>query len=464
MLILASAFASQSAEGACIAQNAAKRMVCYLPSWSKYRPSPGNMQVTDLDPCLCTHVIYAFVALSNNQISLNSDDTSLLPLLPAWKNTNPNIKILLSVGGGNAGTGLFTTMSSSAANINSFCQSAISYIRQYNLDGLDIDWEFPEASQQAQYSSLLQGCFNAFVAESKTSGKPRLLISAATAPDTPRLGGYKMSDLNLYLDMVNPMVYDMHGSWDGDVAHQSPLYGPEGAAVSLAKYVAGGVSPSKLNMPLAAYGRSTLGAATYTQEASLLAYFEVCIQLTNGWTSKMDLTVGAPKASSSDGTNWVYYDNPQSFALKSQYAVNASYGGGFTWDVSMDDFGNHFCNLGKFPLLNAAITTLNAGSSPAPATTTPSGPTKQPVTSQSIVTSAATKTASTSAATKAATTTGGNSGNVCAGKASGFVQVAGCTSYYQCYNSVGYLYNCPPGLLFNSAASACDWPANVKNC
>ena len=44
----------------------------------------------------------------------------------------------------------------------------------------------------------------------------------------------------------------------------------------------------------------------------------------------MDLTVGAPKASSSDGTNWVYYDNPQSFALKSQYAVNASYGGGFT--------------------------------------------------------------------------------------------------------------------------------------
>ena len=70
-----------------------------------------------------------------------------------------------------------------------------------------------------------------FVAESGSSGKSKLLLSAATAPDAGRMAAYDLPKLANYFDFVNPMTYDAHGSWDGNIAHHSPLLGYDGAVI-----------------------------------------------------------------------------------------------------------------------------------------------------------------------------------------------------------------------------------------
>ena len=94
----------------------------------------------DLDPCLCTHVLYSFVPMSNNALNPSSQDLDYFKRMSAWKSRNPNIKVIMSVGGWNEGSGNFNSISSTDATRTTFCQSVIKISRQYNLDGIDIDW------------------------------------------------------------------------------------------------------------------------------------------------------------------------------------------------------------------------------------------------------------------------------------------------------------------------------------
>ena len=67
--------------------------------WAGSRPSPANIQPEDFDPCLCTHVLYSFVPMSNNALAPTAQDLNLFARMNAWKQKNPNIKVSMSVGG-----------------------------------------------------------------------------------------------------------------------------------------------------------------------------------------------------------------------------------------------------------------------------------------------------------------------------------------------------------------------------
>ena len=49
-------------------------MVCYLGTWSVYRPERGSFKIENIDPNLCTHVVYAFVGLDASNNTLRSID------------------------------------------------------------------------------------------------------------------------------------------------------------------------------------------------------------------------------------------------------------------------------------------------------------------------------------------------------------------------------------------------------
>ena len=141
------------------------RIVCYFTNWSHKRPGQGQFNPEDLDPFLCTHVIFAFANL-NSEFKLipsePSDDKSdgksgLYDRVLALKSKNPNLKILIAVGGWMMGPTPFKTLTESSYRQTVFTFNVIEFLRKKGFDGLDVCWEFPRVDEDKErYSKLLK--------------------------------------------------------------------------------------------------------------------------------------------------------------------------------------------------------------------------------------------------------------------------------------------------------------------
>nr|CAD7429086.1 unnamed protein product [Timema monikensis] len=125
------------------------RVVCYFASWSLTRTGDDQYRIEDIDSSLCTHVIYAFADLANGYNRLNR-----------LKQQNPNLKTLIAVGGGSAGSAIFSQVFNSAALRATFVDSAANFVQQNGFNGLDVDWEFPGDGTGSQTSDKYAGVEN----------------------------------------------------------------------------------------------------------------------------------------------------------------------------------------------------------------------------------------------------------------------------------------------------------------
>lgn len=175
-----------------------KKIVCYYTNWSQYRPKKGKFVPENIDPFICTHIIFAFGWMKNNKVSSfdSMDDTKagkkgLFQRVTELKLQNPRLKILLAIGGWSFGTEKFKTMASNKYNRRIFIFSAFEFLRSRDFDGLDIDWEFPRGpDDKKNFVDLLKELREAFEAEAKEKKLPRLLLTAAVSAgaDTVKSG------------------------------------------------------------------------------------------------------------------------------------------------------------------------------------------------------------------------------------------------------------------------------------
>nr|XP_020857203.1 chitinase-like protein 3 isoform X2 [Phascolarctos cinereus] len=353
------------------------KLVCYLTSWAQYRPSPAFLFPEDLDPYLCTHLVYAFASMQNNRITPTerNDEEKMYPQLKSLKERNKELHILLSIGGWYFGTNRFTRMLSTFENRQTFIFSVTDFLRKHDFDGLDLFFQYPTfrgspKEDRGRFTSLIQELVVAFRNEAQATKRNRLLLTAAVSGDHNIINhAYDVSTIARLLDYISVLTYDFHGSWEVVTGHNSPLYGRNwennkvdylNCEVAMKIWKKKGAPPEKLIMGFPAYGRTFdilssnhgVGApafgpsspGNYTQESGFLAYYEGA---TIQWIKEQKVSYAYKKS------DWVGYDDVYSFISKAWFIKDENYGGAMVWSLDLDDFSGSFCGQGPFPLVKA---------------------------------------------------------------------------------------------------------------
>ncbi|XP_033481669.1 chitinase, acidic.1 [Epinephelus lanceolatus] len=433
------------------------KLVCHMTNWAQYRPGTAKFTADNIDPFLCTHVIYALATINSfNQISpIEWNDEQQFVRLSNLKNANPALKTLLSVGGTVNGVSPFISMVARPESRTAFITSAISYLRTHNFDGLNLAWEYPghngsPPQDKERFTLLVMELAKAFDDDAKDNRRTRLLLSANVAGFRQTIDrAYEVKKIALHLDFINVMTYDFHGHWEPITGHNSPLYSSSmdsgthahhNINSSISDWLALEAPAEKLLLGFPTYGRtyrltssaSGLGAPAngpadagpYTRTAGFWAFYEICDFLPSAntqWIPEQKV----PYATY--GSSWVGYDDQRSYSSKVEWMTANNLGGAHVWTLDMDDFGGNFCSAEHYPLINHLR--MSMGFPPKPTTTPAPTTTRDPI------------------------------ADFCRGRPDGlYVNPADQTTYFQCFHGNTYLHRCQPGLIYWDSCKCCNWP------
>ncbi|MFD0785701.1 glycosyl hydrolase family 18 protein [Micromonospora azadirachtae] len=182
------------------------KSVGYLPSWTG---SATGVQYSKL-----THINYAFVLPNSNGTLRAVENPSKLSQLVSLGHSN-NVKVSIAIGGWNDGDdSAFEALAANSGSRTTFVNSVVSFVNQYNLDGVDMDWEYPDPGASANnYSLLMQQLSNAL----RPQGK---LLTAAVVSEGYYVQGVPTAVFG-YVDWLNIMAYDggsPHANYDWSIS------------------------------------------------------------------------------------------------------------------------------------------------------------------------------------------------------------------------------------------------------
>ncbi|KAK8374967.1 hypothetical protein O3P69_011314 [Scylla paramamosain] len=355
------------------------KVVCYFGSWAVWRPNDGKFDVDDIDPFLCTHLIFGFAGLSNEtwQIEVLDPWNELCPdeeggnncaydRFVALKEVNPSLTVLLAVGGWREGSVDYSVMADDAQKRKLFIDSTIALIRKHGFDGLDLDWEYPASrggipEDKENFVTLIQEMRQEF-----DKFSPPLFMSTAMAAGKPVIdAAYDIKPLVDLFDSFHIMNYDYHGAWETHTHHNSPLCGyylDSGIELyynvifTINYYMELGLPREKIVMGIPTYGRCwTLDslddtgmlapahapgpAGPYIKIPGTLGFNEICKRF-----HEMDCTVvrdpalHEPYFYCPSDKIWCGFDDAVSVFEKARYAKNMGLAGFLVWTIDTDDF------------------------------------------------------------------------------------------------------------------------------
>ena len=320
--------------------------------------APGQIDASKL-----TRINYAFANIQGGRMVPGSaTDAQNFATLRALRNTNPDLSILVSVGGWLWSTN-FSDMALTRESRAVFEDSVMQFLVRYDLDGLDIDWEYPgmpgaghpfRAEDKQNFTSLVRELRQRFDDSARRGRRLYLTIAMGASDDV--IANTEMQKVQRYVDTVNLMTYDYYEPGSESVTgNHAPLYAdpadPKAAssADTVRAFEKAGVPAEKILLGVPFYGHEW--GQVKDQNHGLFqvgkpipgAYTPFSVidttMLSSGFTRYWDDAAKVPYLYNPQQQIFVSYEDPESLKLKCQYVRSQKLGGIMFWEYFGDSNG-----------------------------------------------------------------------------------------------------------------------------
>jgi len=320
-----------------------KHIIAYLADWTDWEPDR-------MDAAKLTHINYAFALIKDGRVS--GDHLKKLHLLKELKQKNKDLKLIISIGGWGAdgfSDAVFTEESRQL-----FADTAIDLMLEHELDGIDLDWEYPcrdwanikaRPEDKPNYTLLVKLLRARLDDLTKKTGRPYLLSMAAGAAEI-FANDLELDELVPCFDHINLMTYDFSSGPD-IVTHHTCLYPMAGQTISASRavevFMAAGVPAEKLVLGAAFYGRGWSGLDSsrhpvgQTGKPGVSFRYPACAKAIAEGSQKRCWDDEAKAPYLWDGDTFVGYDDPESLYHKVSFVVSRDLAGIMFWEWSQDE-------------------------------------------------------------------------------------------------------------------------------
>ncbi len=325
----------------------------------------SSTEIWRIDASKLTHINYAFAKINENGAVYFNRSRSIehMAQLQALKSKNPHLKLLVSVGGWGADG--FSDAALTDSSRQYFAESIVEMIKQYDLDGIDLDWEYPgqpgpgivyREEDKKNFTLMLKTVrehLDRLANARGRTGSDRYLLTIASNDDQGYFEHTEMEILHRYLDFINVMTYDFFTSGSGMTGHHTGLYGSDhpraakrNAASAIDRHLRAGIPPRKIVLGVAFYGRGWNGVTpennglnqpyrsfdgAYAYSTLQEAYIDK-----NGFNRYWDELAQAPYLWNPSDSIFISYEDVASLKRKTAFVKDKGIGGVMYWQHSHD--------------------------------------------------------------------------------------------------------------------------------
>jgi chitinase len=299
-----------------------------------------------------THIIYSFLKLQNDTLTFHNEaQRRSLEQLVALKKEYPQLKIMVSIGGW-GGCAPCSELFSSAEHRSVFAKTTVALFKQYHIDGLDLDWEYPaiEGYPGHAYATKDKTNFTLLVKELRKEMGTDYILSFAAGGFVKYLEqSIDWEEVMPQVDFVNLMTYDLVGGYSTVTGHHTPLAdyrpGQESTSKAVNWLLAKKIPARQLIIGAAYYARvwekvEAVNHGLYQggqfKQGVFYKNFPAFFSDSSGYRYYWDKKAKAPYRYNKAKKLFATFDDPRSIREKARFIRRKGLGGIMFWELSDD--------------------------------------------------------------------------------------------------------------------------------